>query len=120
MGPFNSQAGSQMSYGSFGSVVRCLRLRDVDDCPGHAPNEHHAPLCIPLHQMSSHSNGKIISSVDIDAPKLVHSVRRIVDGVVILGEASRGDQMINLSVISEDFFEGIVDGLDIRDIGKVG
>jgi hypothetical protein len=40
-----------------------------------------------------------IGTVDVDAPKLLDPVMRVRDGVVVLGEASRGDQVIDLAML---------------------
>ena len=68
MSPLDRQTGSQMPDSSLGRIVRCLGLGDVDNRAGHAPNEDHAAFRIPLHQMPGHAHGKVVGSIDIDAP----------------------------------------------------
>lgn len=41
MGPLNGARSSEMPDRRFGSIVWRLRLWNIHDRPGHAPNEYH-------------------------------------------------------------------------------
>ena len=117
MSPLNSQTGSQMSNSCLCRVVRCLRLRDVDNSAGHAANEDHCSRCLPLHQMFGNCNCKQVCTIHVDAPKLADSLDRVVDGFEVLGETGRRNQVINLAVLLDDFGDDGFYGLLGGDVG---
>jgi hypothetical protein len=44
---------------------------------------------------------------------------RVGDGVVVLGEASRCDQVVDLAVGSENLGQGLIDGCWARNVAEV-
>lgn len=63
---------------------------------------------------------KQISSIHIHPPKLLHPLVRVGDGVVVLREAGRGDEVINLAVLGDDLAEGLVDRIGGCNVAVVG
>lgn len=109
-----------MSYCGLGSVVRCLRLWDVDNGAGHTANEDHRAGCrASFHEVFCYTRGEEVCAVHIDAPELLHSFVGVGDGIVVLGEAGTGDQMVDLAVFANNFGEGGLDGDWIGDVTMV-
>lgn len=75
-----------MSHGSLGSVIRRLRLRHVDDAPGHGADHDDAAGCLALHQVLGYACGEEICAVHVNAPELLHPVERVADCVEVFGE----------------------------------
>jgi hypothetical protein len=50
-----------------------------------------------------------VGAVDIDSPKLLYAVMRVRDGVVVLGEASRCNKVIDLAVLLQNLSKGLID-----------
>lgn len=120
MRPLNRQARSQMTNGRLSCVVRCLRLRHIDHSTRHRPNHDHAACGFTLDQVSSDSGSEEVCPIHVDSPKLLDTIERVGNGIEILGKASRGDQVVNLAMITYNFFNGRVDGVRIGDVGVVG
>lgn len=118
--PLNSQRRGEMSDSCLGGVIRCLGLRDVDDRTAHASDEDHAALALPLHEVPGNGGSEKICSVDVDAPELAHPVDGVVDGLEVLGEAGRGDEVVDLAVLGQDLGYAGVDRGWVRDVGVVG
>lgn len=75
-------------------------MRYVHDTTGHTANENDAAGGFPFHQVFGNTNGKEVRSVDVDAPQFSHPVNRVIDGLKVLGEASRCDEIVNLAMFS--------------------
>ena len=117
--PLDSQAGSQVPDSSLCCIVWGLRLGHVDDGTRHAANHDHAAWGLALHEVLGDSNCVQIGAVDIDAPELLNAVVRVRDCIVVLGESSRGDEIVHLAMSFEDFCERLVDRVRARDIAIV-
>lgn len=109
VGPFNCQRAGQMTDGSLGRVVGCLRLGNVDNRTGHAANEDHAAWSLALHQVASNGGREKVGTVNVDTPQFLDTVIWVGDGVVVLGEASRGHQVVNAAVVADNSCNGGVD-----------
>jgi hypothetical protein len=70
--------------------------------------------------MPRHRRRKQIGAVDVDAPQLAHAVDRVGDGLKVLGEAGRGDKVVDLAVRLDDLGDAGLDRCRVRDIGVVG
>lgn len=55
-------------------------------------------------------DGAQVRPVNVDGPELAHPVRRVRDGVEVLGETRRGHQVVDLGVVREDVRQPLVDG----------
>jgi hypothetical protein len=117
--PLNRQTRRQMADSSLRCVVRSLRLRNIDNSTRHAANHDNAPGHLPLHEVLGHSYSIQVGTVNIDSPKLLYAVMRVGDGVVVLCEARRRDEVVDLAVRLEDLGEGLVDGCWARDVAEV-
>jgi hypothetical protein len=117
--PLNRQAGRQMADRSLRRVVWGLRLGNIDDSTRHATNHDNAPGRLPLHEVLGHSYSIQVGTVDVDPPEFLYAVMRVGDGVVVLGEASGRDEVVDLAVRLEDLGEGLVDGSWARDVAEV-
>lgn len=49
----------------------------------------------------------------LTSPELLDAVVRVLDSVKVLAESSRGDEVVNLSVILDDLFDDGVDRVGI-------
>lgn len=87
---------------AWGNSNSRLWLRDVHDGTRHATNQHHATRGISVHQVLCNAGGKKIGAVNIDIPELSHTIDWVVDCLKVLGKASAGDQVIDLSMLLED------------------
>lgn len=97
-----------------------LGLGHVDDGARHAADHDDATRALALHEVASDGGGEEVGAVDVDSPELAHAINGVVDGLKVLGEASRGDEVVDLSVGSEDLGDAGLDGLGVRDVGVVG
>lgn len=97
-----------------------LRLRHVDDGARHAADEYHAAWRLAPHKVLGDSDGEEIRAIDIDSPELAHAVNRIADGIEILSEASRGDEVVDLAMRTDYFSNAGFDGDGVRDVSVVG
>lgn len=68
-----------------------LGLGNVDNGTGHGPDHDHGAGSIALHQVSGNAGSEEVGTVDVDGPKLAHTVDGVLDGLEVLGETSRGD-----------------------------
>lgn len=118
-GPLDGERGSKMAHGSLGSVVRRLGLGHVDNGAGHAADHDNAAGSLALHQVLGDAGGEEVCAVDVDTPELLHAVERVRDGVEVLREAGRGDEIVDFAVLGKHFRDGGVDGVGARNVGIV-
>lgn len=119
-GPLHSERSSKVAYSSLRGVVRSLGLGNINDSAGHGADHDDAPGRLPLHQVLSNINGEKVCAVDIDTPQLLHTVEGVVDGLEVLGEAGRRDQVIDLAVLGQDFGHRIAHRVGVSDVGIMG
>ena len=119
MCPLHSKTRSQMSHGCLCSIVRCLRLRHIDNGARHRANHNHAALCLALHQMPSNLATKEVCPVNIHAPELPEPVWWVCDSIKILGETGRCDQVVDLAVVLDNFGDRRFDRLIVRHIAEM-
>ena len=98
MGPLDRQTRRQMPNRRFRGIIRRLWLGHVDDGPGHGPDHDDAARGFALHEVARHAHGEEIGAVDVDAPEFFHPVVGVGDGVVVFGEAGRGDEVVDFAV----------------------
>lgn len=118
--PLNSHRRRQMPHSSLRSVVRSLGLRDVDNGAGHRADHHDAAGRLTFHQVLGHASREEVGAVDVDAPELLDAIERILNRVEVLGEASRGHQVVDLAVLANDLGKDIRDRVGGGNIGVVG
>lgn len=70
--------------------------------------------------MSSKCAGPEVSAIDVDTPKLVQTVGRIINGIEILSEASRGDEVIDFAVICQNLGKAGIDRFGVGNIREMG
>lgn len=70
--------------------------------------------------MAGDAGGKQVGSVHVDSPKLSQALDGVVDGLKVLGEACRGDEVVDLAVLLDNLPDAGFDGPGIGDIGIVG
>jgi hypothetical protein len=102
MCPLDSQTGSQVADSCLCSVVWCLWLWYINNGARHTSNEHNASWCISRHQVLCDSNCEKICAIDIDAPELADPVDRVIDGLEVLCESCRCDQVVNLAMLFDN------------------
>ena len=102
-----------MSDCCFGCIIWCLGLRNIDDRARHGSNHNHAALNLSLHEVARNGGGKEVSSINIHTPELPHAIRRVGNGVKIFSEASGGDEMVNLPMVSDNLGSACIDRLGI-------
>lgn len=90
-----------------------MGLGNVDNGTAHTSDEDHAAGGLALHQVLGDSDGEEIGTVNVDAPQLAHAVDRVVDGVVVLGETSAGDEVVDLSMRLDDIFNTALDRVGV-------
>lgn len=118
-GPFNGERRCQVSHCGLGSVVGCLGLRNVDNGAGHTANHDNAARSLAFHQVLRDTRGEQVGTVHVDAPKLLDSVVGIADGVEVLSESGRGDQVVDLAVLLHDVAQHLGHRVGVRHIGVV-
>ena len=109
-------AAKQLEHGGWNSR---LRLGHVDNGARHAADEDHAAGALSRHQVAGDRGGEEVGAVDIDSPELAHTIDGVVDGLEVLGEAGRGDQVVDLAVRCDDLGYALIHGLRIGDISIV-
>jgi hypothetical protein len=119
MRPLDRETGREMADSSLGRVVRRLGLRNVHNRARHAAYHNDASGCLPLHEVLCNSNCVQICSINVDPPELLHAIMRIRNGIIILGEASRSDQVVDFAMGLQDFLQGLVDGCWARNVAKM-
>ena len=117
MSPLDGQRGGEVTDTGLGGVVRSLRLGNVDDGAGHAANHDHAASGLALHEVAGDRGGKEVGAVNVDSPELTHTLDGVGDGVKVLGEAGRSDEVVNLAVLLDDVGDAGVDRGRVRDVG---
>lgn len=120
VGPLDGERGSQVADAGLGCVVGGLGLGDVDDGAGHAADHDHAARALTRHEVAGDRGGEEVGAIDVDGPELAHALDGVVDGLEVLGEAGRGDEVVDLAVGGDDLGDAGFDGLGVRDIGVVG
>lgn len=120
MSPLNRQTRSQMSNSRLRSIVRCLRLWNVDNSSRHATNEDHASRRLSLHQVLRDGDSKQVCSIHVDTPQLSYSLNWVVDCLEVLCESCRCDQIVDLAMLRDDLGNGGFDGFLGRYIGVMG
>lgn len=96
-----------------------MGLGYVHNGAGHASDEDHATVGLARHQMLSDGDGEEVCAVYVDAPQLTHAINRVVDSIIVLGEAGTGDEVVDLSVLLDDTFDAALHRVGIRNIGVV-
>ena len=119
MCPLHSKTRSQMSHGCLCSIVRCLRLRHIDNGARHRANHNHTTLCLALHQMPSNLATEKVCPVNVHAPKLPEPIWWVCDSVEILSETGRCDQVVDLAMVLDNFGDRGFDRLIVRDIAEM-
>lgn len=119
MRPFHCQTRGQVSDCCFRCIVRSLWLRHVDNRTGHASYHDDASWRLSLHQMFRHASCEEICAIHIYTPQLLHPFIRIGNGIVVLDETCRGDQMIDLAMFFDDLGQCAGDRIRIRHITVV-
>lgn len=97
-----------------------LGLRHVHNGTRHASDHNNATGSLSLHEVAGNRAREEVGSVNVDSPELAKTVDRIVDSFEIFGEASRGNQVVNLAVLLDDFGNASINRFGIADIGVVG
>ena len=120
MCPFDGQTGCEMPNGSFGRVVGRLRLRHVDNGAGHGADHDHGAFGLALHEMSGYFAGEKVSTVNIDAPQLLHAVWWVCYRIKVLGEAGRCNEMINLAMGLDNVGHDLLDRHVVGHVTVVG
>merc|ERR1712093_192751 len=120
MSPLNRQTRSQMSNSRLRSIVRCLRLWNVDNSSRHATNEDHASRRLSLHQVLRDGDSKQVCSIHVDTPQFSYSLNWVVDCLEVLCESCRCDQVVDLAMLRDDLGNGGFDGFLGRYIGVMG
>lgn len=119
-GPFNGKTRGKVAHSGLGCVVGSLGLGNIDDGTRHAADQDNAAGGLALDQMLGDTGGEEVGSVDVDAPKLPHPINGVGNSVEVLCETGRIDQVVDLAMLLDDFFEGCVHGVRIRNIAVVG
>lgn len=96
-----------------------LGLGNVDNGARHAADQDHAATRLAAHEMASNAGGPEVGAIDIDGPQLAHAVDGVVDGLEVLGEAGRGDEVVDLSVGLDDLIDAGLDGIWVGDVTVV-
>lgn len=108
-----------MSDSCLSGVVRSLRLWDVDNGSGHATNHDDAARYLPLHEVLRDCHRVQVGTVNIDSPELLYAVMGVGDGIVVLGEASRCNEVVDLAVLLQDLGKRLVDRRRARDVAEM-
>lgn len=116
MCPFHCQASREMPDSCFCCIVWRLGLRNVDNGSGHGANHDNTSRRFSLHQVPCHTGGEQIRPINVDSPKLLHTIVWICNGIKVLREACRCHQVVNLAVILDDLGNHGVDRVGIRDV----
>lgn len=96
-----------------------LRLGHVDDGARHASDEDHASRALALHQVLGDGDSEEVCTVHVNAPKLAHTVDRVIDSIVVFGEPCAGDEVVDLSVLLNDLVDAALHRVGIRHVGVV-
>ena len=79
-----------------------LRLGHIDNRSGHTPDEDHAPRALTAHEVPGHLAGKEVGAIHVDAPEAAHAIGRVLGRGEVLGEAGRGDEVVDSAVPGKD------------------
>lgn len=119
MRPLDRERRGHVSDSSLSGVVGSLRLWDVDNGTAHGADHDNAAGCFALHQVLGNTNSEEPGAVDIDTPKLLHTVMWVVDSWEVLGEAGGSDKVVDLAVLCDDLVQRCGHGLWLRHVGVV-
>lgn len=119
LGPLNGERRSKVTDSGFCCIVGGLRLGNVNNSTRHATYHDDAAWCLALHEVLGDSGSEQVGPIHIDTPQLLHSIVRIRDGVKVLSKPSRGNKVVNLPVLLNDFCNGIVHRFGVGHIGVV-
>lgn len=117
--PLDGERGGEVADTGLGGVVGGLGLGHVDDGTGHAADQDHAAVALALHEVAGDGRGEEVGTVDVDGPELAQAVDGVVDGLEVLGEAGRGDEVVDLAVGGDHLSDARLHGLGVRDVGVV-
>lgn len=120
MSPLDSKRSAQMSDRRFSRIIRRLRLRHIHNRPAHTADEDHTARALTLEEVARDARGEEVRAVDVDAPELLHPVVGVRDGVEVLGEAGRGDEVVELAVRGDALVDAGRDGVRVRHVAVVG
>ena len=70
--------------------------------------------------MPGKCTGPKVGAIHVDAPEFVQTIGRIGNGVEVLREAGRGDEVVDFAVVGQDLVETGFDRLRVGNVGKVG
>lgn len=84
-------------------------MRDVDNRSGHATNHYDTSWCLSLHKVLRHCHSVQVGTVNVHSPQLLYAIMRVGDGIVVLGEASRCNEVVDLAMLLQDLGKGLVD-----------
>lgn len=118
--PLDGKRRRQVPNSSLSSIIRRLGLRHVDHSAGHGTDHHDATGGLAFDQMTSNAGSEQVASINIDGPALLHALRRVVDGIEVLGETRGGDEVVDVAVLGNDVLDGLVDRFGAANIGVVG
>jgi hypothetical protein len=109
-----------VAHGSLRGVVRSLGLGNINDGAGHGADHDYATGRLALDQVLGDIDSEEVCAIHIDAPQLLHTIEGVVYGLEVLCEARRGDQVIDLAVLGQDFGHGGIHGVGISDVRVMG
>ena len=69
--------------------------------------------------MLRHCTGPEVGAIEIHTHQFVEAVRRVCNGVEVLGEAGGGDEMVNLAMSADYLVERASDRIGIRNIAEM-
>ena len=94
-------------------------LRYVDNSTRHGTDHDNATRSLALDKVAGNASGEEVASVNIDGPALLHTLVRVIDGIEVLCETGRRDEVVDVAVLSKDFLNGLVDRVGAADVGVV-
>lgn len=70
--------------------------------------------------MTGHLAGKEVCAIDIHTPELLQTIGWVCNGVKVLREAGRSDQVVDLSMVLDNVGDDRLDRVIVRDVAIVG
>lgn len=101
--PLDRQARCQMPDRRLTNIIRRLSLRQVYNSSAHATNEHKAALRLASNEMLGDSDSEKVRAVHVDSEEAAHALDGVGERRDRLGEASGGDEGVDLAMLGEDF-----------------